>query len=93
MGRSLAPPGCWVTISPCSRGGQQRAPCEHLQPPTSAQFGLGTVLQHTRTPSLRVAEFEDEDENEAPGENKDARRATRALLRMLYWYICTNVSR
>jgi hypothetical protein len=35
------------------------------------QFGLGAVLQHSRTPSLRVAGFEDddEDENEAPGED------------------------
>ena len=31
-------------------------------------FGLGTVLQHSRTPLLRVAGCEDEDENEAPCE-------------------------
>jgi hypothetical protein len=30
------------------------------------QFGLDAVLQHSRTPSLRVAGFEDE--NEAPCE-------------------------
>jgi hypothetical protein len=32
------------------------------------QFGLGAVLQHLRTPSLRVAGFEDEDDDEALGE-------------------------
>jgi hypothetical protein len=33
-------------------------------------FGLGAVLQHSYTPSLRVTGFEDddEDENEAPCE-------------------------
>jgi hypothetical protein len=33
-------------------------------------FGLGAVLQHSHTPSLRVTGFEDddEDENEAPCE-------------------------
>jgi len=33
------------------------------------QFESGAVLQNSRTPSLRVAGFEDddEDENEAPG--------------------------
>jgi len=38
------------------------------QPATRVEFGLGAILQHSRTPSLRVAGFEDEDENEAPGE-------------------------
>jgi len=42
--------------------------CEHLQPATRVQFAAGAVLQYSRTPSLRVAGFEDEDENEAPGE-------------------------
>ena len=32
------------------------------------QLGLGTVLHHSITPSLRVAGSEDEDENEAPYE-------------------------
>jgi hypothetical protein len=32
------------------------------------QFQIGAVLQHSNTPSLRVAGFEDEDENEAPHE-------------------------
>ena len=32
------------------------------------QFGLGAVLPHSNTPSLRVAGFEDEDEDEAPCE-------------------------
>jgi hypothetical protein len=30
------------------------------------QFPIGAVLQHSDTPSLRVAGFEDDDENEAP---------------------------
>jgi hypothetical protein len=33
------------------------------------QFQIGAVLQHSNTPSLRVAGFEDEDENEAPHEH------------------------
>jgi hypothetical protein len=37
-------------------------------PATWVQFGLGAVLQCSNTPSLRAAGFEDEDENEAPGE-------------------------
>jgi hypothetical protein len=32
------------------------------------QFQIGAVLRHSNTPSLRVAGFEDEDENEVPGE-------------------------
>jgi len=32
------------------------------------QFGLGALLHHSITPSLRAARFEDEDENEAAGE-------------------------
>jgi len=47
-------------------------PLQHPQPATRVQFGLGAVLQHSRTPSLRAARFEDEDEdedeNEAPCE-------------------------
>jgi hypothetical protein len=38
------------------------------------QFGLGAVLQHSNTPTLRAAGFEDEDddedENEAPCEHE-----------------------
>jgi hypothetical protein len=38
--------------------------------PRRMLFGLGAVLQHSHTPSLRVTGFEDddEDENEAPCE-------------------------
>jgi hypothetical protein len=47
-------------------------PLQHPQPATQLQFRLGAVLQHSTTPSLRVAGFEDEDddeyENEAPCE-------------------------
>ena len=47
-------------------------PFQHLQPATRVQFGLGAVLQYSSTPSLRLAGFEDEDddeyENEAPCE-------------------------
>ena len=39
-----------------------------ILPATRVQFGLGAVLQYSDTPSLRAAGFEDEDENEAPGE-------------------------
>jgi hypothetical protein len=35
------------------------APCEHPQPATRAQFGLGAVLQYSNIPSLRVAGSED----------------------------------
>ena len=45
---------------------ENEAPHWHTQPATRVQFGLGAVLQHSGTPSLRVAGFEDEDENEAP---------------------------
>ena len=41
---------------------------QYLQPAARVLFGLGAVLQHSHTPSLRVAGFEDEDENEAPCE-------------------------
>jgi hypothetical protein len=41
------------------------------------QFQIGAVLQPSNTPSLRVAEFEDEDENEAPHEH---RRGTLGVL-------------
>jgi hypothetical protein len=47
-------------------------PLRHPQPATRVQFRLGAVLQHSTTPSLRVAGFEDEDddeyENDAPCE-------------------------
>ena len=47
----------------------------HLQPATRVQFGLGAVLPHSNTPSLRVAGFEDEDDDEdeyeAPCEDTD----------------------
>jgi hypothetical protein len=33
-------------------------------PATRVQFGLGAVLHHSITPSLRVAGFEDEDDDE-----------------------------
>ena len=48
-------------------GSPNRSP-QHLQPATRVQFGLGAILPHSNTPSLRVAGFEDEDEYEAPGE-------------------------
>ncbi len=32
------------------------------------QFPIGAVLQHSNTPSLRVAGFEDEDEDSLPDE-------------------------
>jgi hypothetical protein len=45
---------------------------EHLQPATRVQFGLSAILPHSNTPSLRVAGFEDEDDDEdeyeTPGE-------------------------
>ncbi len=49
-------------------------PLPHPQPRSrEVQFRLGAVLQHSGTPSLRVAGFEDEnddeDENEAPCEH------------------------
>ena len=45
------------------------APKNHSQPRgRGVQFQIGAVLQHSITPSLRVAGFEDEDENEAPRE-------------------------
>jgi hypothetical protein len=42
--------------------------------PSEEKFGSGAVFQHSQTPSLRAAGFEDddEDENEAPGELKRA---------------------
>jgi len=36
----------------------------HLQPATRVQFGLGAVLPHSNTLSLRVAGCEDEDEDD-----------------------------
>jgi hypothetical protein len=35
------------------------------------QFGLGSVLQHSTTPSLCVAGFEDEDDDEYEDEYED----------------------
>jgi hypothetical protein len=57
---------------PCRRN-EKSFPSEHLEPRgRGVQFGSGAVLQHSQTPSLRAAGFEDEDddedENEAPGE-------------------------
>jgi hypothetical protein len=50
-------------------------PLQHLQPATRVQFGLRAILLHSNTPSLRVAGFEDEDDDEdeyeAPGEDKN----------------------
>jgi hypothetical protein len=55
-----------------SNCGQHLPPYEQPEPATRAQFRLGAVLQHSNTPSLRAAGFEDEDddddEDEAPGE-------------------------
>jgi hypothetical protein len=58
-------------------------PLQHLQPRgRGVQFGLGAILPHSNTParnasrsdaggpSLRVAGFDDEDEDEAPRSNK-----------------------
>ena len=39
-------------------------PLQHLQPATRVQFGLGAILPRSNTPSLRVAGFEDDDEDE-----------------------------
>jgi hypothetical protein len=40
-------------------------PFQHLQPRgRGVQFGLGAVLPHSNTPSLRVAGFEDQDDDE-----------------------------
>jgi hypothetical protein len=39
-------------------------------------FGLGAVLRYSNTPSLRVAGFDDEDENEAPCEVARSRLVT-----------------
>jgi hypothetical protein len=43
---------------------------QHLVRATPEQFGLGAVLLHTNTPSLRVVgiEDDDEDEDEAPSD-------------------------
>jgi hypothetical protein len=58
------------------RGLIRLLPLQHLQPATRVQFGLGAVLPHSNTParnasrsdaggpSLRVAGFEDGDEDE-----------------------------
>ncbi|HYZ73173.1 MAG TPA: hypothetical protein VE641_08840 [Chthoniobacterales bacterium] len=55
-----------------------RSPFQHLQPATRVQFGLGAVLQYSSTPSLRLAGFEDEDddeyENEPPCEGESPPR-------------------
>ena len=52
-----------------TRSNTRLPPLPHPQPRgREAQFRLGALLQHSRTPSLRVPGFEDEDddENEAP---------------------------
>ena len=42
-------------------------PLQHLQPRgREVLFGLGSVFPHSNTPSLCVAGFDDEDEDEAP---------------------------
>jgi hypothetical protein len=40
------------------------SPLQNLQPATRVQFGPGAILPHSNTPSLRVAGFEDDDEDE-----------------------------
>ncbi len=42
-------------------------PLQHLEPATRVPFGLGAVLQHSHTPSLRVTGFEDSLSDEAHG--------------------------
>ena len=39
-------------------------PLQHPQPATRVQFGPRATLPHSNTPSLRVAGFEDEDDDE-----------------------------
>jgi hypothetical protein len=60
------------TVSTCPLFRSHITPHEHLQPATRVQFELGEILLHSNTPSLRVAGFEDEDDDEdeyeAPGE-------------------------
>ncbi|HYZ74952.1 MAG TPA: hypothetical protein VE641_17865 [Chthoniobacterales bacterium] len=45
-----------------------RSRSQHLQSATRVQFGLGAVLQYSSTPSLRLAGFEDEDDDEYENE-------------------------
>jgi hypothetical protein len=45
-------------------------PLQHPQPATRVQYGQGAVLKHSKTPP-RASGFEDDDENEAPGEGGD----------------------
>ena len=54
---------------------------EHLQPASASAIRprhTTTILQHSTTPSLRATGFEDEDENEAPGELSGSRPAMTA---------------
>src|SRR5258708_32628477 len=58
------------------------APVEHSQPRgRGEQFPIGSVLQHSNTPSLRVAGFDDEveDENDAPNGWAGGLRAQRQI--------------
>jgi hypothetical protein len=53
-----------------------------IQPATRVQFGLGTVLQYSITPSLRTAGFEDEDDDDDEDEAlKRLGRLTRLHVR------------
>src|ERR1700733_8313314 len=45
------------------------------------QFGLGAVLPHSNTPSLRVAGFEDEDDNEDEYEAPSGQTQMQASLK------------
>ena len=60
-------PGWAVVTERALKGHQTGSPSrspQHLQPATRVQFGLGAILPHSNTPSLRVAGFEDDDEDE-----------------------------
>jgi sulfonate transport system substrate-binding protein len=48
----------------CAVGSPNRSPFEHLRPATREHFGLGAILPHFNTASLRVAGLEDEDDDE-----------------------------
>ncbi|HYZ73495.1 MAG TPA: hypothetical protein VE641_10485 [Chthoniobacterales bacterium] len=56
IGKTQAKPGVKHNYLP---------PLQHLQPAARLQFGLGAILQYSSTPSLRLAGFDDEYENEA----------------------------
>jgi hypothetical protein len=54
-------------VAPSAWESRHLARFQHFQPRgRGVQFGLRAILPHSNTPSLRVAEFEDEDEYEAP---------------------------